>query len=534
MRFLRKGLDVVDTWLRDCMQREGSSESKGSILAAKSALIRNLAMQDLGPSRRTRLAESIRCIELAYNLSKHPAVSLEYGLNLWARARVASSDAEYKELLQQAEGHLVSAATRRLSAARLAPPRFYRLTYRPMQCLENWPTDFPDFRAVLRNSYIYGEAAIDITYGKYPPETVTECLSNAIALLEQAISAGYRTARIITALAFTRGLSDGSIAASTALNEIASSHSGLDYQAVFNLITRQPNHGIPDDLPTEQLALGITDGRALAALGTFAVRILNDNTLGEALYRTALTMDPTNAVAYTNLARLLFRRSPDRIDEVRRLLQKAQTYADRRFTWWRNVLEEVQRPNSSSSPVIAGVVEIPDSIDYQNLTQLKKRFKRVEQVADPNARGRLFERLVAAMARLTLGVASGPYKQPRSGYSHEIDGYLEHRGRPYIYECRWRSGRANKTDIEVFASKVRTVSTRGGIFFSMAGFDDGAVAMAKEVLAYAPMLLVDGDEIRDLFNLRIALDELIEFKRQYVDRVGEPFKKLKSSSLEVA
>lgn len=84
---------------------------------------------------------------------------------------------------------------------------------------------------------------------------------------------------------------------------------------------------------------GISQSAVLTKLGTFALEFLKDTMLSEALYRAAVRWEPHDPIALTNLARFLVRvMYQESLGEARRLLQKAQNFADRRFNWWRAVL----------------------------------------------------------------------------------------------------------------------------------------------------------------------------------------------------
>ena len=338
------------------------------------------------------------------------------------------------------------------------------------------------------------------------------------------MAAGYRNARIIVALAYVVAIMEGPQAGKTALSEICTS-AGVEWDKMIEVALKSDQ----SNLLELGLALGIDQSAVWTRLGTFVGRFLDDPSLAEGLYRAAVRLDPHDAIALTNLARFLVSHGgPGSDQEARRLIQKAQNFADRRFTWWRTVLTQLEhgrdvpprRDGGQKSPTGAKSF-IP--AQFADLKDLRGGFRRVEALASDQQRGYELERLIFELAKLTVGTAAPPYRISRVGGGiSQIDGYFTHGADKYRVECKWLSEPADHNEIVVFADKLDVVGV-GGLFISMSGFTDGAVGRARELRSQKTILLMDGEEVRALFNLQLNFDDVMSRKRLHFDQRSEPY-----------
>src|SRR5439155_5809137 len=199
-----------------------------------------------------------------------------------------------------------------------------RLSFRPLEACEQFrkaTKEISNFRRVLRDSYIYAEAAIQLWYRTYPQETISSHLADARHLLEEALASGIRTGRHVVDLCQVGAILDGAAAGTTALDEIFSGEGHVSWRQALELAA----HGSLENKIEFGFVLGINDGSVWTSLGTFIYKFLNDEKLAEHLYRNAVTLDPRDPVALTNMARLLVRKGdPASVREARRLLRRAQ------------------------------------------------------------------------------------------------------------------------------------------------------------------------------------------------------------------
>lgn len=517
-QYLRNARDKVDRALKNV----NHAPSTSALLARKSSVLRFLALSEDGETRRQRLEEAFRCASLA--VATHPAdpAVLELANAEWMRARHQQTDEEYSARLRDAEGHFTAAAARNSEVARLTLARFYRLTFQPLRACEVFPRvthELKNLRGVLRDAHVFGEATTQLWTSDYPREVIERYLQEAKTLLETALAAGFRTARNVVALAFVTAITDGEAAGSLALSEICAKD-GIAWDRALKVASEADG----SHLPEYGFALGIDQSSVWTRLGTYVSRFKNDPVLAETLYRAAIRINGHDAIALTNLARFLIRtHGAAGHQEAERLLQRAQSFADRRFIWWRAVAALLPARTVTPTKGKAGKLA---RTHFANLADLREDFKRTEAIENRAMRGRELERLIYELARLTVGIAAPGYEVPRAGAStSQIDGYLEQGSDRYRVECKWEGKPTKPKDIVDFADKLDAVGV-GGLFISMAGFSKQAIGRAWEYRKEKAIILIDGEEARMVFNRQINFDALISVKRQYFNHLSEPYHKV--------
>jgi len=427
------------------------------LLSRRSSIIRHLATEELSATVRSqRLDEAVRCAELAVSKDRSPYALLELAIAEWTAGKLESSDERYADRMRTAEHHLLAAGSEGVlgETASLALARFYRMTFQSAKACAAYPRyakDIPNVRAVLRESYVLGEAATQLWFADYPEDTTRQHLEDARAMLELALSGGYRTARHVVALAFVTAILDGVTAGSVALAEIRVG-AAIEWAKAAKVAMEADVSRLAD----LGFALGIDQASVWTRLGTFARRFLEDENLAETLYREAVRIDSKDPVALTNLARFLivFRGAPAH-QEARRLLQRAQNFADRRFIWWRAVLAYLDEPREPS--LIPSPILLQPKSAFHNLKDIRSEFRRVSAVMDRQQRGYELERLVYEIAKLTVGTAAPPYRLERVGGAiSQIDGFFRHGADRYRVECKWRDEEVDHNDVVSFA--VRSMS----------------------------------------------------------------------------
>jgi tetratricopeptide (TPR) repeat protein len=528
LRTLREARDQIDVIIKS-----GVTDAwKGGLLARKASILRHLSIGDASELHRIRrLDESVSCAALAMKLSSSSFALLELGLSRWARSRYEASDESYVNQLREVEFLLTDDRLKNSEVGQMALARFYRMTYRPADACRvfcDFSNDSSNTRRLLREAYIYGEASVQLWYAKYPEEVVRQHLTTARALLEHGLSAGYMDARSITTLSDIVAILDGTAAANKVLGELSSDRQDISWQAALNLVAEASRN----DLIAFGFALGIDQSAVWSHIGTFAYKFLGDTTLAAALYREAIRIDSHSAIAHTNLARLLVRLGgTDALLEAGRHLQQAQTFADRRFTWWRQVLNELKNAEAKPSEVKATQPKAnapssssPKPARATMLKQIRKRFHRLENLTDVQMRGKGLEGLFDDLAALTFGLAAGSYLLKRSGGHSQIDGYFEvlPSGQPYRVECKWETRVTDHTDIVLFKDKL-DVAGGSGLFISMSGFTESAIGRAREFSRERAILLMDGKEASAIFLGELNLDEAIRQKRLHFDKESNPY-----------
>jgi TPR repeat protein len=514
--YLRQSREMLDIALRSTSEPKETAQ----LLARKSAILRHQAQLELtNDLMLKRVDEAVACALKATSTGHFPAAYLELGLAEWARARFEKTDEKYVEYLRRAEEHLHTTAEHVDDNARLTLARFYRMNYRPLEACEAFPTDpseIKGMRKVLRESYLFGEAATQLWFAGTPSELLDEKLETARRLLNLSIAAGNRNARSIVSLGFITAILDGPSAGDAALSEISDSAHNVSWSDAVTLAASATN----DKLASLGFALGIGNSQVWSSLGTYANTFMKDQALVETLYREAVQVDPGNAIALTNLARFLANTgSTEELLEARKLITRASSLADRRFFWWRDVRSQIDErvaATSGSTPSVPAARKAASG-KVRSFKEVPAQFEAISQIENTQQRGYLLEALFIEVAALEFVVANASYRIQRlESLVQQVDGYFEHRVNKYRVECKWTASPMDKNDVVLFHAKLDAAGV-DGVFVSMAGFTESAIAQAKLLAAQKAILFVDGSDITEVFQLRSRLGDLLSIKRQYFD-----------------
>jgi hypothetical protein len=513
-------------WLDRAMTASTNVESKSELLARKSSVLRHLAYYEVGDAAiRGRCLESYRCAFLAVETFRAPAQVLELALSEWKLGSYEKTDEKYIERMNKAEELFTDPVLRGFGPALFTLPTFYRLTFRPLEACNSFPQSAGDIRRLLRTSYIYAEAATQLWFKNFPSEMVDGHLERANSLLETALASGYANARVLVDLAFTHAALNGVHAGATVLNDLAKG-GRVSWSKALELITtiQETNELV------KAFALGIDDSRVITQLGTFAKRFGQDADLAEALYRVAIRLHGTDAIALTNLARLLVEKGgPLDLQEAGRLVQKAAQFSDRRFVWWRTVKDELDLKLEIDLPKKSNARrKVSDNKEpYRDKSSIRKEFQKLDQplinADDKAARGYELEKLLYQMARLTFPMAVSSYRfVVIESLERQVDAYFRHAGEKYRVECKWEGTRIKAEAIDKFFLSL-DVAGISGLFVSMSGFEASAETAARLRGKERPILLMDGDEIRAVMTLQVGFDDIIDQKRAYFDQRSDPY-----------
>jgi tetratricopeptide (TPR) repeat protein len=272
-------------------------------------------------------------------------------------------------------------------------------------------------------------------FNGFPEESYKIHLLQSLKLVSTAVASGYRNARLISDLAFLTAILEGPPQGKILLNDIRNNGAALDWNEIAKLASQADSL----DLASEGFVLGMDQSAVWTRLGTFARMFMGDDQLAEALYRTAIQMNPHDAVALTNLARQLISKDDDpALAEAKKLLSRAQNCADRRFFWWRHVLASISKEDRpAQKQTDQRTLAHPHKIT--SIQQIRAAFKAVGALPNRQQRGLELERLVFDLSAITYGVAAPPYviKRERSGVIRQIDGFFYHGLTPYRVECKW-------------------------------------------------------------------------------------------------
>lgn len=116
------------------------------------------------------------------------------------------------------------------------------------------------------------------------------------------------------------------------------------------------------------------------------------------------------------------------------------------------------------------------------MRQIRRHYKRLKTCKDEQYRGYELERLFYAISLLSCGFQRPSYRmeRPLVGKTHQIDTHIEHRGKSYRCECRWKKEKVSYNEMLSFADKIDAVGV-SGLFISMSGFQNAAINKSKEL-----------------------------------------------------
>lgn len=517
--------------LADDLIPAADSDATGQLLTCKASLLRRMSRAQNTRQQEVEFStQAIRCAEKASEVSAGAWYSiLELANCIWHSAQFERNEIAFNQLLQKAETYFQTSVGDDFNRSNaLALAQFYRSTYQSMPFVvayQQYARIEHNKNEYLKGSFMWGEGVLQLYYGDYPPDVVSPLLADADQLLEKAIDSGYGDARHIVSLGFIKA-TQGDIAAG--LQVIKLLHPTGQEISWTEVAERLGQVAEEKSTLLAGLALGITRAGVWNKLGTYARRFLDDPDLAIAMYRVALRLSPSSAVAMTNLASTLARSgSPEALEEAERLISKAASCADRRFRWWRTVRESIELAKSGSAPARQRATQ--DSPKLRRLADVRRAFEYLEQVEDKQRRGYEFEKVVARLIHLSLGNCRPSYRIQQ----HWGDGSISQIDAAFCYldtqffrvETKWKDDPAKPADIVQFRDKLDVVGLIG-LFISVNGFSAEAVAKAASFRDEREIILMDGDELRLTLVGCPSFDEAIRVKRQYLLVASNPYHRI--------
>ncbi len=511
------------------------AHDRAQALSQRSSLIRCQAMITPRETRATRIAEAIRCAELATTeCPADPFAHLELGQALWASARWASSDEDCYRALQRAEDSIVRACQSGGAVALLVLARFYRLSYRPAQAVSVFRDymlkDYAHRRRGLSESFVLGEAAVQMWFNGYPEETTKAALDSAFALLSEAAGAGYENARIFCALAFTQAALGRRESSDLTLQRLSIEPVSSWVEIVSRAETALDGR---DRAPLRTaFSLGVADASVWNALGTFAARFMEDDDVALRLYEIAKRLRPTDPVILTNIARVYLRRGTvgdlARADDV---LDLAAAHAPRTFLWWRAIRSEVAlaRGSAPAAPK-RGPVGRSETTKIQ-FRDVQRRFRVLKagvenDSTNPQQRGYLLESIVADTLAISYqAVGSHQYR------GRQVDAAFFDQDKYYRVEVKWQKEPLDQSDLDGLEARLKQAEVRG-IVISMSGYRSTAVESARRMGEHHAVILMDGEEWDAIMDGKLRFETLLDRKVVEWSRSGDPYYRSESDTTE--
>lgn len=517
---------TIDTFL----DRKESSGRSG-LLARKSAVLRCASRYKVARADQMKYSESaIRCAQKAVELEESSWVAhLEFGNAQWHIAQFDRGDKAFHVRIRQAEAsYWRSVGLRATVYNTLAICRFFRNTYQTSPSLESFGRYRlleVNRRRLLRQAYLYAEAVLQLWYAKVPSDVLDFYLEEAESLLEGSLGAGYAEARNVLGLAFLKAIKGELVVAEEILQTLHSLAKGTPWTKIAEIVCASQS---AEDLITRGFALGVADSATWNRLGTFANDFLGDRRLASSMYRVAIRLKPSNAVALTNLAaRLLDENTVDATREAARWISRAASCADRRYRWWRNVKQKIdERIEGGATGGTVSLAKRRPIRTAMNTADILRNYRVLKGMDNVQERGYLFEKLVKNLLDIHCGNSFASYRTAagvEGGLRHQVDAAFSFFEPAYYrVETKWTSCPATPDDIQLFIGKLDTVGVKG-LFISVAGFTAEAVQLACACRKEYQVLLMDGEELDATLQGSPSFDEAIRVKQLCFARKGDPY-----------
>lgn len=520
----------------DNSPREIPSELQSLLLARKSALIRQMAKLQTTRIQQEQMSQkALRCARKAVDVFPDSwNAHLEQGLALWYSSEFEKDDMAFHRRLEEAEQELWKSYSLQATVFNLLTlSKYFRATYQTLpflECFDKYALIEHNKRRYYDESYLFAEGVLQVWYSGYPSTFTSSRLMEAEQLLEQSIDFGNSNARHIIDLAFTKAAQGDVYIGKEILGKLHNLSDSVSWTEIAVMVSQI---GPGDDLISRGFATGITESSTWNKLATFAIDFLEDPNLAISLYREALRIQPSNAVAMTNLARaLLSREERESINEANLLISKVASCASRRFRWWRNIREQIHQKLVDLDQNAIKSTRPSARLKLGHLSDLYRTFQELKNSPDQQARGFQFEKLVKRLLDISLGNAFASYRAPLKWFHSptlQIDAAFCFFDRSfYRVETKWTTAPIAPSDIVLFRQKLDVVEVKG-LFISFNGFTSEAVRTAYGFRSERQIILMDGEELEAVLEGSPSLDETIRLKQIYFAKESNPYFRVKPS-----
>lgn len=531
---IRKEIAGAIAHCREKYSDQLSERYRVLLLTQISSLLRCRAQIDRAGIRRKSLEEAIRSADRALEINELSVLALlSKGQASWSAARYAPDDQIYFSEMRSAEKTLRKAIYNGNPLALLVLSRFYRQTYRSSQSIDVFKTYLEkeeSIRERLSNATVLAESVIMLSYQVDDVRDIFDEITFAKSLVSEAIDAGFEDARFFTCQAMLHGIEGDLIGAETVLKQLRRNMRTSWTEAMQQAIELIDKSDF-QELSTA-FCLGVDDSSMWNSLGTFATRFLDDITLSNRMYTTGLSLNPRNPVILNNLARLYTSLGDEAsLSEAQTFATRAINCADRCFIWPRGVLSHIRELRGqigTKQPVIADDSMSEFTNRIEKFSSLRERFLQLVSLDRTlsQSRGYLFEKLIQSLLSFSFGIeVIGSHKVQ----GRQVDAGFLWDGSFCRVETKWESAKTSSPAFDSFERKLNLTAESRGLFISMAGFHDIAVERANEIARERLLVLVDGDELRQIFDGHIHIDQLLDYKMSQVRMFGNAYGKLSTN-----
>ncbi len=151
----------------------------------------------------------------------------------------------------------------------------------------------------------------------------------------------------------------------------------------------------------------------------------------------------------------------------------------------------------------------------QALERTREDLFRLFGEKDPHRRGKALEGVLNRLfdnSGILVREAFVVTNPEGGGAVEQIDGAVELDGRLYLAEMKWWNKPLGRVDVDPHLVSVFSRGEAGGIFISASGYHDSAIEDFKGALAHRVVVLVELQEIVDMFRIEASLVDLLRAK----------------------
>jgi hypothetical protein len=119
-----------------------------------------------------------------------------------------------------------------------------------------------------------------------------------------------------------------------------------------------------------------------------------------------------------------------------------------------------------------------------------------------------------------MRISGIPVEEPFRIVGEQLDGAIKYDGHYYLLELKWTTEKADPKEIGHFYYKVEGKLQARGLFVSMSGFTDGAIATLPKGKDLR-ILLLDGQHLANVIYGMYRFQELLEHAIRQASLKGE-------------
>jgi Restriction endonuclease len=178
--------------------------------------------------------------------------------------------------------------------------------------------------------------------------------------------------------------------------------------------------------------------------------------------------------------------------------------AERSALKLRELIRNQGKERESKETIRASTSKARRETYESKLTNLRDKFTKAHDL-EPQKRGYALESIFTDLMRLSGIHVEEPFRI----VGEQFDGAIKYEGHYYLLELKWTADKSDPKEIGHFYYKVEGKMQARGLFVSMSGFTDGAIATLPKGKDLK-ILLLDGNHLTNVIYGIYKFQELLE------------------------